>query len=97
MLQTTTVRKFAYLAVALAVAAVLLLVAPNPDWKGLPNDVPAPATDRYDAIGDSITYGEEFGFSVDRLGRPRKTAAKFLGWPIGPNARRKDWLECRST
>ena len=81
MLQTTTVRKFAYLAVALAVAAVLLLVAPNPDSKGLPNDVPAPVVDRYDAIGDSITYGEEFGFSVDRLGRPRKTAAKFLGWP----------------
>ena len=36
---------------------------------------------RYEAIGDSITFGKELGFEVDRRGRPQKTSKMFQGWP----------------
>ena len=37
---------------------------------------------RYEAIGDSITFGEELSFDVDWRGRPRKTSITFQGWPV---------------
>ena len=36
---------------------------------------------RYDAIGDSITFGNRFSFTVDQSGYPKKTDATFQGWP----------------
>ena len=36
---------------------------------------------RYDAIGDSITFGDSFSFTVDQFGHPKKTNATFQGWP----------------
>jgi len=39
------------------------------------------ASQRIDAIGDSITRGDSFYFSIDPLGYPRKTQAEFQGWP----------------
>jgi len=35
----------------------------------------------YYAIGDSITFGEELGFSVDESGYPVKSEITFRGWP----------------
>jgi len=36
---------------------------------------------RYDAIGDSITFGIRFNFVVDGFGNPKKTSTTFQGWP----------------
>jgi len=36
---------------------------------------------RYDAIGDSITLGEAFSFTVGPSGLPRKSVVTFQGWP----------------
>ena len=36
---------------------------------------------RYEALGDSITYGIPMAFRVDRLGHPRRAVTRFQGWP----------------
>ena len=36
---------------------------------------------RYEAIGDSITFGLNFSFSIDDLRRPVRTSEEYQGWP----------------
>jgi lysophospholipase L1-like esterase len=36
---------------------------------------------RYEAIGDSITFGLNFNFTVDAENRPSRTARAYQGWP----------------
>ena len=80
-------RRFIFLAVILTATGLLLFFARNPesrpaaDSAGLVVSAPISAANRYDAIGDSITFGEQLGFKVDRHGRPTRTSTKFQGWP----------------
>jgi len=45
------------------------------------SDVNLLADVRYDAVGDSITFGRSVSFIVDQFGHAEKTSARFQGWP----------------
>ena len=70
-----------------AVIGLLLFFARDAGWLltgdsiESPIEVPVLAGNRYDAIGDSITFGDSFSFTVDQSGHPKKTNATFQGWP----------------
>jgi lysophospholipase L1-like esterase len=73
------------LAVA-AVGGVLLAALRSPEVSGdvaaaTEADSPVESVHRYDAIGDSITFGDEIEFTVDRSGYPKKIDVTFQGWP----------------
>jgi lysophospholipase L1-like esterase len=62
------------------------LRGPDPDMSrgvvaAIEADSPVETVHRYDAIGDSITLGDEIGFTVDQSGYPKKTDVTFQGWP----------------
>jgi len=81
-------KSFTLLVLLVAVSGVLLfLMMPRESYLRINTDVSDdnaaanPAINRYDAIGDSITLGEEFSFTVDVSGLPRKSFVTFHGWP----------------
>jgi len=75
------------MAVLLTVIGLLLSSARDAGWLRTgdsiesPTDVPVLADIQYDAIGDSITFGDSFSFTVDQSGHPKKTNITFQGWP----------------
>jgi len=81
-------RRVLYLLLLLVAGGVLILALRNPNLDEnrrvkVPanGNSPVGIAHQYDAIGDSITFGESFTFSVDQSGFPRKTTATFQGWP----------------
>jgi len=64
----------------LVIFAVIVTVA-GLFWIVFDAGRPTSSVVRYEAIGDSITFGRELSFEVDRRGRPRKTSERFRGWP----------------
>ena len=66
-------RRTIYIAVFLIVSGALLFFSRDPESH--------PVAIRYDAIGDSITFGDELSFDVDQSGYARRTSTTFQGWP----------------
>lgn len=64
-----------------------MFIASNPSgWKQAPTNASVAgerqaSAIRYEALGDSITYGIPMAFRVDKSGRPRKALTRFQGWP----------------
>jgi len=70
--------------VAIAIALVLGIasfLARDRIWNSGVEIVDGPPEFSYEAIGDSITFGEKLGFTVDDRGRPIKTSTIYQGWP----------------
>ena len=80
-------RTIYYLASIIAASVLLVFMAKEPGRpEGAPTTEPTADTQstpvaRYEALGDSITFGIPMAFRVDRLGHPRKATTHFQGWP----------------
>jgi lysophospholipase L1-like esterase len=69
------VQRSFYLIVLLSAATGLLSIM------GDEHDAPSSRAFRFDAFGDSVTWGDRFAFAFDEGGRVRPTDRTFQGWP----------------
>lgn len=79
-------KAFGDIPVRVAIAIVLILgvasfFARDGLWTSGVEIIDGPPEFRYEAIGDSITFGEKLGFTVDDQRRPIKSNTVYQGWP----------------